>query len=130
MIEREVREFISGCAISQQNIRRLRAHHGRVSDQQGEDTGDIWSVDIMELGEDTQKFKYILVIIDNFLKWATLRPLKTLEKEETAIILWRFSFPNAIIYDQGRTVVNHGVGRQGRTGGGGRTRPGGAKAPL
>ncbi len=88
----------------------------------------------MELGEDTQKFKYILVIIDNFLKWATLRPLKTLEKEETAIILWRLfleeGFPNTIIYDQGRTVDNHGVGRQGRTGRGDRTRPGGAKAPL
>lgn len=108
--EREVKEFIRDCTVCQQNRRRLRTNHGRTFDLQGEDTGDIWSVDIMELGEDTKQYKYILVIIDNFSKWTTLRPLRSLEKEESAIILWRLfledGFPNTIIYDQGRTIDN------------------------
>ena len=51
--------------------------------------GDIWSRQAdqgifgalilwnWEKEEDSQKYKYILVIIDNFSKWTTLRPLKT-----------------------------------------------------
>jgi len=106
----DVIHYIKDCEVCQQNRRRLRVNHGRTFDLQGEDTGDIWSVDIMELGEDAQGYKYIVVIIDNFSKWVTLRPLKSLEKEESAIILWRLfledGFPNSIIYDQGRTLDN------------------------
>ena len=105
-----VRHFIKNCEICQQNRRRLRVNHGRTFELQGEDSGDISSVDTMELGEDAQRYKYVMVIIDNFSKWTTLRPLRTLEKEESAIILWRLfledGFPNTIIYDQGRTIDN------------------------
>jgi hypothetical protein len=108
--EKEVKEFIENCSICQANRARRKSHHGLRTELHGEGPGDKWSIDMMEVGEDNAGFKYILVVIDNFTKWLTLRPTKTLLKEESSMHIWRIlledGFPNEVRFDQGRTINN------------------------
>ena len=55
----------------------------------------------------SDKYKYILVLVDSFSKWCELVPLKTQEASEIAwalysTILIRFGAPHQLVSDRGQ----------------------------
>ena len=120
MIEREgntwpgyvqhVKDFVNSCKFCEANEPKRVHYHNNSFSIVGEAPGQAWSVDTIELDNDSQNYKYALTIIDNFSRWLSIFPLRTLESEEALQWIWHSAMmegaPDIIIYDSGRTFNN------------------------
>ena len=104
-------EFISRCTHCEANSPQRIHYHNTPFSLDATAPGQGWSVDTIELDSDSQEYKYALTIIDNFSRWLTIFPLKTMESEEALHWIWHTAMmegaPDLIRYDSGRGFNNH-----------------------
>lgn len=108
--ENMMKEYIEGCSACTVNAPRRQFFHGGQYSISSDGPGQSISVDLKEVGEGYDGHKYILVIIDNFSRRATLYPLRGKSKEEATYMLWHHIMdsgrPECVRYDPGREFNN------------------------
>ena len=103
----EVKEFVKGCTICNQNKKAGKTHvFPRVIHQAGMPMEKIHLDFIGPLTVTPRGNRYILVLSDNFTKWTEAVPMASMEALDTARVaitefFCRLGFPLALITDQG-----------------------------
>lgn len=108
-IYQDVQDFIRNCVTcNQQNVIKQGYHPSKsiVSNA----VFEVISVDLLELPESAEGFKYCLTLVDNFTNFVILSALKSKQASEVAIklhgIFCTFGWPKSLISDQGTEFVN------------------------
>jgi hypothetical protein len=86
--EQDLRKYIQKCTTCAENARLSQHFHGRQFILDGFRPGQVWSLDLIDVGEDYNGNKYILSLIDNFSRHLCLFPLQTKAAEEATYFIW------------------------------------------
>ena len=108
--EETMKAFIDSCEVCKENEPRRQRFHGRQFSISSDGPGKDWSIDLKEVGEGYAGHKYVLCIIDNFSRRATMYPLKGKTAEEATYFIWHHLMengrPERVRYDPGREFNN------------------------
>jgi hypothetical protein len=86
--EQDLKRYIQKCTTCAENARQIQHYHGRQFILDGFRPGQVWSIDLIDIGEDYSGNKYILSLIDNFSRHLCLYPLQTKAAEEATYFIW------------------------------------------
>ncbi|XP_033758300.1 protein NYNRIN-like [Pecten maximus] len=89
----EIKDYVQGCEICQQTIRHSAGRPTPLNPMPVEDVFSRWHMDILGgLPTTTEKYKYILLVVNSASKWCEALPLKTQAATEIANVLFKEIF--------------------------------------
>lgn len=114
-MQQDVSDYVSSCeACNREKQRRRNPDVALGSNPQPAYPFHIISIDHVGPLQTSEDFKYILVIIDHFSRWAIAVPVRDTEAPTTALALYeevynRFGVPKMLISDRGSSFVNAAI---------------------
>ncbi|CAG2251384.1 unnamed protein product [Mytilus edulis] len=107
----DIKTYIKTCEICQRSKRNTHSHPLPLKPMPIEEVFSRWHMDILELSETPEKYRYLLLVVDSGSKWCEAFPMRTQEATEVANILFReiiarFGAPRCIVSDQGANFLS------------------------
>ncbi|CAG2250991.1 unnamed protein product [Mytilus edulis] len=107
----DIKTYIKTCEICQRSKRNTHSHPLPLKPMPIEEVFSRWHMDILELPETPEKYRYLLLVVDSGSKWCEAFPMRTQEATEVANILFReiiarFGAPRCIVSDQGANFLS------------------------
>ncbi|CAC5358371.1 unnamed protein product [Mytilus coruscus] len=102
----DIKTYIKTCEICKRSKRDTHSHPVQLKPMPIKKVFSRWHMDIYELPETSEKYLYLLLVVDSGPKWCEPFPMRTQEASEVASILFRetiarFGAPHCIVSDQG-----------------------------
>ena len=110
-MHQQVDDYVRSCDRCQRIKTRNQNHKAPLTPMPVVDTFDRWHIDILELTQTKDGYRYVLLVVDSFSKWSEAFAIKTQDASVIAKVLYeeiftRYGCPKVLLSDRGQAFMS------------------------
>ena len=110
-MHQHIHDYVKSCDRCQRIKTRNQNHRAPLTPMPIADSFERWHIDILELTQTKEGFRYVLLIVDSFSRWSEAFALKSQDASSIAKVLYseifcRFGAPRILLSDRGQAFMS------------------------